>query len=285
MTYTELKNEVAILTGNPDVSTSIILGYANRALRDIFFDINVEGKIRVATHGSKPSTYIKEIHCPTGKEVVLPLNGRAFSMRFYGVGQYMLDVNGKQTTTRVISPYQATTVKHFVGPNTTLTVWGGISFSIFDYAVYNTIYSTNAEDIPEYGDMVSFDLRHICRDFLSFLYPATDSSGNEIPNCHLSDGKILIDPEYSGEILLTYRRLPRVIEGIESEYEDENEVIDIPEEYSSLLPLLVAYYLTPIEEEAQKNCFKTLYDDGIKSIADIGYRKLDLRYTDTNGWA
>ena len=285
MTYTELKNEVAVLTGNPDVGKAVFIGYANRALRDLYSDVCVEGTVRLATQSVKPITYIKEIHCPTGREITLPLGGRAFSMRFYGVGQYMLTVNGIPKTTRVTSPYRATTIKHFVGDNTTLTVWGGVSFSIFDYSVYDTLYSTNEEDIPEYGGMVSFDLRQICGDFLSFLYLATDTSGNQIENCRLSDGKIYVGSDYSGEILLTYRRLPRVIQGIESEDEEENEVVDIPKEYTSLLPLLIAYYLTSNEEEELKIYFKTLYDEGIKSVCEAGYSRLDTRYTDTTGWA
>ena len=161
-------------------------------------------------------------------------------------------------------------------------LWGSFAYTIYDFAIYNEIYSEKVKEIPEYGLKRVFDLRDIYGDFMSFTSPATDLSGRPIKYCRLYDGRVEVDADYTGEITISYRCLPEEI----SLAEDENATeIAVPKEYTHLFVMLVAYYYLYFSDNNKADRFINQYTDATKSLVTESYQQIDAKYLDTTGWA
>ena len=280
MTYNELIYEVGLLAGSPITDSELLLKSCNRALRTLYNNAKITKTARLATHGLKPVSYYREIKCINGEELVFPARGVAYSMRVHGNGRILITDGDIAIVERVDSPHESTVVKGFLTSGGTITFWGSMSFNIYDFSIYDQVFSEKKENIPEYGPTVTLDLREILGDFMTFVSPALDPEGNPLDNCRLHDGKLEIDSDYCGEIMLTYRRMPREI------LEDDDDVtVDLPEEYAHLLPLLVAHYAMLNIDESRAKYYKSLYNEGIELIRRESYGDLDCKYPVTNGWA
>lgn len=280
MNYEKLRQDINFLAGETIENASILLNASNRALRDIYHSIKVVKTERVAARGMRPITYFREVNCHNGQEITLPANGLAYSMRIHGSGRVMITDGEDSKVIRVDSPYGTQVLKGRIYRGTgSITFWGSFSFYIYDYAIYDDLISEKEEEVPECGPTVVFDIRELFGDFMSFISPALDREGKPIKNCRLHDGKLEVDAEYKGEIMITYRRLPRQIVG------SEGEAIDLPEEYSNLLSLLAAHYALINSNEPKAKYFKSLYDDGIELVTKSSYDDLEYKYPLTNSWA
>lgn len=284
MTYSELVDKITVLGFRGAIEDALadsLVDTINISLREIYFSRKIERTVRLSCHGLTPIFRRKEITCLGGDILTLPLRGEAFSMRVHGSCQYMLaDGLGGFNVYAVDSPNETTSVKGFIPQNTQITIWSNFSFTIYDFSVYDHAFSQKAEDIPDGGDTVCFDLRKMYGDFLYFVSPAKDVNGLPLYNCRLKDGKVEIDSTYKGEILVTYCRLPAKVAGI-----DYNEEIDIPEEYTHLLPLLVASYLLIGYNDGLAVQYRESYEECISKMNLSGYSCIDSEYMDTNGWA
>lgn len=279
MTYNDLIYQVDLLAGQSIEEEGLVLASANRALRDLFNRVKVTKTARLAAHGLRPTTYIKEINCINGQPYTVQVEGLAYSMRVHGSGRIMVSYGDVNNVERVDSMYESTLVKGFLPGLANITFWGSFSFTIYDFSIYDQNFSEERDEIPECGPTVTLDLRKIYGDFMSFVTPALDRDGNPIKNCALSDGRLVVDSEYKGEIFLTYRRLPTAITG------EDDEILDIPEEYTHLFPLLVAHHATLSSNEAMAKYYKTLYEDSLELLERTSYNRLDCSYPVTNGWA
>ncbi len=284
MLLSELSNEVNLLGYNTSTEDEgLFFSCVNRALRDLFAGRTITKNVTLAATGVKPISYIREIQSKSGEMVRLPAYGKAFSMRVHGTVTYSVKDGNDVNTYTVDSPNEATLVKAFLTYGGIISLWGQFSFTIYDYSVYDQIFTQNLNDIPHYGPTVTFNLREIYGDFMSFVSPAKDRNGKAISGCILYDGRVEVDSSYRGEIFLSYRRLPSTVcEPINS---DDIQMIDIPTEYTHIFPLLVASYLFAGEDEVKAKYYRQLYDEGLELIDSCGYKELDYGYIDTNGWA
>ena len=254
----------------------------NRALRRLYADRKIEKTVKLATRRPEPISYYKEIHSPDGNEIEFPLVGKSYSMRIHGTCTYMINDGGVINVRTVESKNEATVVKGFISYGGTITFWGSFAYTIYDFAVYDEIYSEKAKEIPEYGLKRIFNLRDIYGDFMSFTSPATDLSGNPLKCCRLYDGKVEVDTDYTGEIAISYRCLPEEI----SLAEDENATeIAVPKEYTHLFVMLVAYYYLYFSDNKNADRFLNQYIDAKKSLVTESYQQIDAKYLDTTGWA
>ena len=279
MTYSELIDEISLISNGPVVQFDLLLNSTNRALRDLYSRVSVEKTVRLAAHGLKPTVHYKKISCVAGVQTVIKLKGAAFSMRVHGSGQYRLENNDASEVIRVNSPNETILVRGFIDGEATLMLWSGLSFSVYNLSVYDRIFSCEVKDIPEYGQTVVYDLRSMYKDFMSFVSPPTDVDGNILDVCELRDGKAIINTDYSGEILLTYRRLP------EAMTDDDSQVLDVPGEYVHIFPLLVAYYMFSLSDLVLANKCKEIFEENIQRMTLENYNRIEHRYRDVVGWA
>ena len=124
------------------------------------------------------------------------------------------------------------------------------------------------------------DIRALTGDFLAFHSLPTDRHGKIIRYAQLLDGTLYLPSDYRGEIYLVYRRLPRRIH-----LEDMNTELDIPEEYTHLLPLLAAYYVWLDYEPELSGEYLSRYREMLGRRKELTLERWDARYIDTNGWA
>lgn len=280
MLYSDLYTEVNLLTGGVVDNQNLLIFAANKALRDIYNDTCIEKTVRIATHGIRPSIYISKIECTNAKEQVFRIKGAAYSMRVHGTGQFAFTGGGNNRVISVDSPKEAKVIKGFYNGEGTITFWGGLSFTVYDFAMYDRLYTDSLDDIPEYTPEVTHDLRELFGDFLAFTSPAVDNSGTPIKNCRLRDGRIIVDNDFNGEIVLTYRRLPTPITT-----STMDQKIDIPAEYDHLLPILAASYAVFESDKELSELLRQVYRTNMDCIRRTSYYSMDNKYIDTNGWA
>ena len=279
MTLDELKNEVTLLGFDDtiDLEGSIIPA-ANRALRHLYSQRIFTKTVRLFARRANISYYRSEIHCPNGRNTTIPANGKAYSMRLCGSGQYTINDGQAVSVKYFESGAESILVHGFLTWGGSITFWGGYSFTVYDYTIYSEIFSPHAKDIPNSVEKTVFDLRSMYGDFMSFLSPPTNARGEAIPKCTLCDGRVEVDSKYRGEILLTYRILPTKVTS-------ETVEINMPEEYSHLFPLLVASYVILDIDEEKAIRYKSMYDEMISVIKTESYQSVDTAYKNEDGWA
>lgn len=281
MTLTDLESTVAVLGSTGEITDrNLFVLSVNRALRRFYSDRCISKEVRLALREIKPVLYRKKIECIKGDYIELPIDGVAFSMRLHGNGRYRLTDGDTSTVYAVDSMHEARSVRGFLTYGGKIAFWGSLSFTIYDFAVFDEMHSPHVYDIPQCGMPRVIDLREIYGDFMSFLSPVTDANGNEIENCRMKEGKVFLDPSFYGELSLSYRRLPTSVIMTE-----EEQTIDIPDEYLHLFTLLVAANYYYYADDSLSSYFQSLYNEGLENIKKYEYDRIDAVYTDTNGWA
>ena len=280
MTFEELKLEVSSLSfGLIEESGNLLLSSANLALRDIYNRRTITKSVRLYTHGQRPIYYRKRVDFPKGVKKSLPLFGKAFSLRLCGNGFYRILDGTSQIVETFDTGDESLLLRGFITKGGSIEFWGSFSFTVYDFSLYEEIYSREVKDIPMGDETVVLDIRKIYSDFMSFISAPTDASGNEIKGARLIDGKILLDRSYGGEIILTYRRLPAEITA------DVKTTIDLPEELCHLLPLLTLSYCLLDSDFDKAMYYKERYEELMSRCISLGYEKLDTQYRDVTGWA
>jgi hypothetical protein len=281
LTLCDLITDVKNLGGGELIDNNgLFISAVNRSLRRLYSDISVEKTVRLAARVHKPIAYYKEIHCKSGEMREFPLEGMAYSMRIHGNCKYMITDGETKSVYPVNSKNEAVQIKGFVTYGGKISFWGSFPFAVYDLAVYDRIYSELTKDIPDCDPKKMFNLRELYGDFMSFTSPATDRNGRLIKGASLYDGRLEIDSDYEGEIIVTYRRLP-----IEISPDDDDPDIDAPNEYTHLLTLLVGYNYFFHSDEGLAKYYLTQYDEAIKNLKQNSYQRISSEYTNTNGWA
>lgn len=281
MTLESLKNDVTLLGSEEVIANHNLFVFSlNRALRRLYSDRTVLKTVKLATGEIHPVTYYKKITCINGEKLELPIVPGAYSMRIHGDCRYMISDGEATKVYSITSKNEAQMVKGFVSYGGKITFWGSFTFTIYDFATYDQIYSELVEDIPDQDPTRVFDLRSLYGDFMSFVSSPTDEYGNPLKVYKLQDGKLEIDSDYIGEIIITYRRLP-----IEVHILEENPTIDVADEYTHMLTLLVAHYYYYMSKADLSEDFLRQYEETLTRLNANTYPQLDAKYIDTNGWA
>lgn len=279
MTFNELKEEVIALGFDDSLEDEMVLVSAvNRALRTIYSERSITKELHLFSSGDLPHYKTKEIRHIGKETVTLPLAGRAFSMRVFGQGVFT--VRGKGGEYNIKFDGMGELIRYLCASENEIVFGGDYAYTIADFTVYKDLYSPLAEDIPDGSGRRVFDIKKLAPDFLAFVENPRDYSGKCIPNCTLFDGKLEIDSSYRGEIIVTYRRLPLAATGTLP-----SENIDVPEELSHLLPLLVASYVWLDDDEQKAKYYRTLYHEMLEGQKRDSYSKIDTEYRNINGWA
>ena len=282
MTVSELKKElIALGFDNAAGTTEMLMTAINRSLRDLYTRRSILRSVKLYSNGLKPTYYQKEIKYVggSGETLTFPLVGRGYSMRLCGFGNYTTTFGSSTKTVQFDTGLESKLVQGFINGSGTISFYGHVSFTVYDFSVYDEIYSVTATDMPDGSAKRSIDIRKMYGDFMSFISPATDSDGRAIKNCRLSDGKLEIPADYRGEINLTYRRLPETV------LNNDTSNIDVPEEYSHLFPLLTAFYLCLDTDNEKATYYREQYERSAELVGRESYQQLDFSYIDTNGWA
>lgn len=280
MTYKESSGRVATLCLDSEATTgSLLLTATNLALGEIYAECPIRKTVRLTARGVRPLLYHKQILCKNGGPLEIELPGASYSFKIRGSCQ-MAIINGDGRTTESIDTgREAKIYKGICNIGSRIVFYGNFTFTVYDFSVYEEIFSLDPKDIPDPGPTTTYDLRSLCGDFLSFHSPAEDGNGNIIEGCRLADGKLEIDSSYSGEIVITYNRTPTMCDG-----SGDGEV-DLPSEYVSAFTYLVASILMLGEYEKIAIHYRGKYEELISALKANGYRSVSTDYPITDGWA
>lgn len=279
MTLKELHSEIKALGFDDFIELDArFLTAASCALKGIYNAVSVSGKTKFFVRSSLPSGKISVFHHKGGGTDVLPLNGKAYSMRLYGKGMFMLD--GKNIAERKSFDCEGDVFHGFINGEATIKFLGALSYTVFNLVTFDEQFSDDAADIPDGSGYTTVDLARIVPDFLAFDSMPRDENGNIIECATLHDGKITFGPDFVGGVEIGYRRMP-VLPSLDA----PDVKIDLPSEYALLLTLLTASYILLDDDLDKAMHYKEIYESELERVTRFERKCTSGRYEIADGWA
>ena len=277
MTITRLKDSVARLGFESDISDDVLMPALSRAQHTVFCDRPVTSVARLVHPSYGGRLVLKSLVHRSGGYEEYALDGKAFSMILSGRGQYAL-IYGQE---REVYPFHSDMkpVRMHLRSGARIRFEGDYTYSVISLAVYDETRGENEDDIPLYSERSEISLKRMIPDFLALSEEARDGDGAEIRGATVRDGRLILPDGYSGEVTITYHRAP-----IKPSGTDPDEEIDIPPECEELLPLLVASYVWLEDSPDISQYYRSLYREGISALRRNLTRVGAGEYS-TNGWA
>ena len=274
---------VGNISGDKANNRTLLISSLNMALTELHLRIPIIKRVKCNIKSMVPTLYYPQIDCNDGRPITLPLQGKTYSMRLLGRGNYCIRDGESVTAAQFNAGIDGQILRGFIYSGGTIELWGGIAFSVCNFAVYNQVSSVEEEDIPIFSPTRKLNLRNNFNDFLAFASPVTDANGKVIKNCLLSNGEMEIDSTYNGEVIISYRCTHPSISFLDPQ-NDMLKTIEVPREYENLLLYLTAHFYWSSESESMSKFFRERFDD-LVALVDKTYRCIDYSYTDVNGWA
>ena len=278
MTLNELKNDVAALGFEGYVEDEeCFIASANRALNLLYVDRPVSKTMIISFSAPRVAMKKKFIEHRSGDEITFPVNGRSISFRTSGEGECVIEDKTGGSLVMFSGSKQLT--KKRLQSAGRVTFRGDYHYTVSNLAVFDDLKSTNVVDIPEYSPRRELSPSDYCDDFRAFAGLPEDSLGNPISEAILRDGRISMPFEFSGDLYLTYYRLPKKISA-----DQPNAKIDVSDECAALLPLLTAAFTWLDDDPAKAQYYMSLYRDAIANIKRFSTININTEYR-VNGWA
>lgn len=277
MTIQQLQDSVAALGFENDIiDKDLFFASVKRALSLIFTDCEITRTVKLSKENGNVLTHIPK-HLHEGGEVSFPLYGRAYSFTTSGTGKCTVR-DGYEERTFEFSGGMAEH-RGLINGEGEITFSGNFSYAVYDLVCYRSRLSDDPADVPIFSDEGFIDFAKIYGDFLSFCEIPKDSEGRSISASVLSEGKIYLPRDFSGIFTVKYRRRSHDINR-----DNITDVIDIPNEFECLLPLLTSSFMWLDDDADRAQYYMALYRDMLVSIMSNMRRSLDAVYH-TNGWA
>ena len=277
MTTKQVMESVAALGFESDIiEKELFFSSANRALSLIFTDREITKTVKVSRETPDIVSYVPSYR-HNGKSYTLPLRGRAYSFTSTGVGkctvrdgyhEYSIDLSGNMSEHR-----------GFLSDGGDITFFGEYAFTVYHLTCFAVKMCENVSDIPIYDGDDFIDFGSMYGDFLAFTSLPTDGEGKAVKGVCVSDGRIYLPRDVSGELTVRYRRTHKNITS-----DNLTGLIDLPRECEVLLPLLTASFMWLDDDAEKAQYYMALYRDTLGRIDSTMTSKADAIYT-TNGWA
>ena len=279
MTIHELKKEVEALSfSGLRVADDSLIYTANRALKMIH---TYHPKTKRAELGFFPEEAIlhRDLIVGEGTEVSLSVPAGILKMKLQGQGQYTVSYGNKSINYRF-----SQTLKHveiIFHQDGELKFTADSIFCAWDISVYSRNGFPYESAVSRVGDNLILDIREIFPDLLYLADAPREIGGNAIKGLVVTDASHLMLPKnYRGVISLVYRAASNPI----SEDSKDSDQIDIAEELTPLLPLLVTYFLWLDDEPDIAKAYLAEYEKTSREIQRIK-NKAPSEYVDVNKWS
>ena len=172
-----------------------------------------------------------------------------------------------------------------------LTFDGEYLYSVQCVAMYEHLYSNNAEDIPAYGKHLRYDISALASDFLGLMSPpiieniSTDVSGKYLTDEYdIENGRVVLLPNsISGVFKITYKRKPTIISAEKTAASNETK-IDLDEDLCALLPLLVSSYVWVEDEPEKAQYYLSLYSERAIDIDRRNVSQAPVKMINATEW-
>lgn len=279
MTLKELHREVSALGFDDFLAFDARFhSAACRALQSIYNAVEVTARTKFFVRSSLPSSRISLLYHKGGGSEVLPLVGKAFSMRLYGKGIFRL--TDSKTSIQQRFDCNGDTLRYFINGDATLMLGGDLSYTVCDIVTFDEVFSEDTESIPDGSGYTTVDIRRKVADFLAFVSMPKDKNGRLIESAVLHDGKITFGGDFIGEAELSYRK-GAILPSLDA----PDAEIDLAAGYKLLLSLLTASYLLLDDDSDKAMYYKSIYEAELDRIKKLQKGPVDYKYTISDGWA
>ena len=251
---------------------------AARAQRQIFSDLASEIRREITVSPPEVSAHVSEYrHAPYEKKS-FTFRGYSFSFKFSGWGSYTLEdkVSKKSVGFRGASGV----VREIFEEECTVTFAGEFSYVITDLTAFASNLGYDESDVPVYSEYTEHSLPLLISDYSAMTEPPTDSCGKTIKGAHTVGDSLYLPFEYSGKVLITYKRLPTPIST-----SDLSEAIDIPRSLEHLLPILTASYMWLDDDPEKAEYYAAIYRNEAARLTVTSRKSRSAEYCDVSGWA
>ncbi len=279
MTIRDLKNEVEALGffTAQELDDSLI-STANRAIRMIH-TVHPKKKRGEIVFLPKDAIVRYDAVAGGGSDVSLSVPAGRLMMKIRGEGKYVVRIGNVQKTYRFFS--DTSSLKIDFSEAGELIFSGDSVFCAWDIASFRSDMLPYEDAVSFTGDVISFELKKIFPDILYLIDIPTNTDGREIRGLTLPDAAhISVPTNYRGVISILYSAKAREIT-LESE---DGETIDIADELTPLLPLLISYFLFMDESPDMARMYLAEYEKLSGAI-----RRCEVpgavKYTDVNRWS
>lgn len=277
MTFGELKSSVIRLGFERELEDDdVLLPTLSRALYAMYADLGVTSTVKLPWPRRKMRLLASVIDHKPGAVETFTLDGMACSFTLSGEGSYTLSSGATERTYRFDSYMQP--IRLFTAPGSVLTFKGDYAFSVFDLSVIESVRNNIVADIPLFAERNELNLGRKFPDFISLERAPTSASGEIIKGAYAEGSTLRMPDDFSGQVLITYRRSPAVPAG------EVSEVLDIPTGAEELVPLITASYIWLDDDPEKAQYYMSLYLDGLRSYKRISHSGTCAPYI-TNGWA
>lgn len=281
MTLNELLSEVAALGFESNLGAdSAFLSAANRALRLIYSELSIQGKVRVLAGVPSPLSHIPYYRHTGEGDARFPLCGIAYSFKVEGRGAYTVrDADGERSFTFDTGEGGESAQYGLLRAPGELVFQGEYYYTVCDLCCYDSLLSDGEGRIPLYTERVRYPVAERLPDFLCFAREPCDSQERPLAEATLEDGALWLPRDYTGEVHITYRRRPRTVT---SDLRDAT--VDISGEGEVLLPLLTAAYLWLDDDSEKAQYYMALYREAVDRIRRYHVHTVLGHYRDVTGW-
>lgn len=279
MTLRELTAEVAMLGFDPSIQMDEAMLFATRrGLSTLFCELNLTKSEKFFVTARLPLTKITKFYHKGGGAEALPLRGSVYSMRVSGEGQVSIYDGALLQKHTFNTPSKR--ISGFLKGEGEAVFEGKLSFVITDIVTYDECFESNTEDIPDGSGRIKYDLLKMYGDFFKFASFPTDEFGEKIKGAEICGGTLYIPDNYQGEVNITYSRAP-----FQPSLDLADEELDLPREYSPLLPLVVASYILLDDDDEKAEIYKAKFFELLRNMKYNVNQVWKEQYVDTNGWA
>ena len=229
-------------------------------------------------------------------------NAKSFYFEVCGTGSFKLGLKKKDGTIYYpVSAAKDFTSKSFIShkgiisyddaQNFTgeaiLSFEGDCAYTIRNIAMYDVVYSANADDIIPYGSKVKYNISEMASDFEKFDTPPIDFNGNQLYEGYdIENTDIYLPIDRQGIYTINYLHKVEAID-MTADFSASNQTpinIDLEEDLAALLPNLIAAYVWLDDEADKSQYYYNLYLQRAEQIKKNTRNMNPVKFESVYGW-
>ena len=278
MTLEKLLDEAYALgfESEGEIDESFIFA-ANRALRQIYSELSCEVTGYIIASSMQVLSHTESyVHLPKSS-FIQKICGEAYSFKASGEGRYI--ITDKDGTKELAFSGKRCECRGYIHGEGTITFLGDYSYTVYDITCFAEKRSDKVSDIPLFSQYTEYRLREYLPDLCRVSGVAKDSKGETVRGAVIRTDVLILPSDFSGEVRLTYQRLPRVIT-----VDDRERELDIDPSIAYLLPILTASYIWLDDDEEKAAYYMGIYNDEASRLKSSFPKLIDNGYNDVTGW-
>ena len=150
-----------------------------------------------------------------------------------------------------------------------ITFKGDYDYTIRNLAMYDRVYSSSEESIPEYSSKIAYDITSFVNDFERFDATPIDSKGKRLYEGYSIEGNIIYLPlERQGVYTANYLHKVTAIP-LDADFSASATTtieIDLEDDLAALMPNLIAAYVWLDDEAEKSQYYYSLYQQRAEQI-------------------